>query len=140
MNLRTGNKLTRRRWTALPMPQEVIDSANKLGEADGQPSLLTSYDRHGKPVGDTKTDAPEEDTEENEPMPEITGVDQEPPDDEQQDQDTPDENQNECDINYGTEEVGDPIEDTFQRNDDLQPQEKEPEQLLDTPVPAASRC
>ena len=30
-------------------------------------------------------------------------------------------------------------EDTFQSNDDLQPQAKEPEQLLDTPVPAATR-
>ena len=75
MNLRTGKKLTRCRWTALPMPQEVIDIVNKLGEADGQPSLLTFYDRHGNPVGDTKnpnaelTDAPEEDTEEDEPVP-----------------------------------------------------------------------
>ena len=51
-----------------------------------------------------------------------------PPDDKQQDQETPDDNQNERDINYGTEEVGDLIEDTFQSNDDLQPQEKEPEQ------------
>ena len=87
MNLRTGKKLTCHRWTAFPMPQEVIDRVNKLGEADGQPSLFTFYDRHGNPVGDKKypnvdlTDAPEEDTEENEPMPEITGVDQEPPDD-----------------------------------------------------------
>ena len=31
MNLRTGKKLTCRRWTVLPMPQEVIDRANKLG-------------------------------------------------------------------------------------------------------------
>ena len=85
MNLRTGYKLTRHRWTALPVPREVIDGVNKLGEADGQSSLLTFYDRHGNPVGDTKnpnadlTDAPEEDTEKNEPVPEITGVDQEPP-------------------------------------------------------------
>ena len=82
------------------MPQEVIDRVNKLGEADGQPSLLTFYDRHGNPVGDTRnpnadlTDAPEEETEENEPVPDITGVDQEPPDDKQQDLKTPDDNQN----------------------------------------------
>ena len=72
-------------------------------------------------------------------MPEITGVYQDPPDDKQKYQETPDDNQNECDINYGTKEFGDPIEDTFQSNDDLQPQGKEPEQLLDTPVPAATR-
>ena len=51
---------------ALPMPQEVIDRVNKLGEAEGQPSLLTFYDRHRNPVGDSEnpnsdlTDAPEE--------------------------------------------------------------------------------
>ena len=60
------------------MPQEFIDRFNNLGEADGQPSLLTFYDRHGNPVGDTKdpnehlTAAPEEDTEEDNPVPEIT--------------------------------------------------------------------
>ena len=145
MNLRIGKKSTFRRWTALPMPQEVIDRVNKLGEAAGQPSLLTFYDRHGNPVGDTNnpnadlTVAPEEETEEDEPVPEITGVDQETPDDEQKDQETPYNNQNEHDINYGTKEVGDPIEDTFQSNDDLQSQEKEPEQLLDNPVPAPTR-
>ena len=63
-------------------------------------------------------------------MPEITGVDQEPPDDKQQDMKTLDDNQNDNDINYGTEEIGDPTEETLQINDDLQPQEKEPEQPL----------
>ena len=66
MNLRTGKKLTHRKWTALPMPQEVIDRVNKLVEADRQPSLLTFYDRHGNTFGDSEnsnsdlTDAPEE--------------------------------------------------------------------------------
>ena len=106
MNLRTGKKLTNSRWTALTMSQEVIGRVNKIGEASRTPSLFTFYDHHGNPVGDTKspnsylTDASEEDTEEDEPVPEITGVDHEPPDDEQQDQETPDVNQNESDINY----------------------------------------
>ena len=53
------------------MPQEVIESVNKLVEADGQPYLLTFYDRHRNPVGDTKnpnadlTDTPEDETEED---------------------------------------------------------------------------
>ena len=72
-------------------------------------------------------------------MPDITGVDQEPPDEDQQDQETPDKNQNECDINYGTKEVGNPVEETFHSNDDLQPQGKEPEQLLYTPFPVTWR-
>ena len=67
---------------------------------------------------------PTKTSEDDEPVLDITGVDQEPPDDKQQDPDTPDENQNESDINYGTEEVGDPIEDIFQSNDYLQSQEK----------------
>ena len=53
MNLRTGKKLTRRRWMALPMTQEVIDHVNKLGEAGGQTYLLTFHDRHGNSVGNT---------------------------------------------------------------------------------------
>ena len=123
------------------MTQEVTERVNKLGGADRQPSLLTLYDCHCNPVGDTKnpnadlTDAPEDDTEEDNPVPEITGVDQDYPD-EHQDQEPPDELQNEQDINYRTEEVGDPIEDAFQSNDDPQPQDKEPVQLLDTEVPS----
>ena len=74
-------------------------------------------------------------TKENEPVPEITGVDQESPDDKIQDQKTPDEDQNDHDINYGTEEIGDPTEETFQINDDLQSQEKEPAQPQDTLFP-----
>ena len=54
MNLRTGKRLTCRKWTTLTMPQEVIDRINKLGDDDGQPSLLTFYNRHGNPVGDTQ--------------------------------------------------------------------------------------
>ena len=69
------------------MPQEVIDRVNKLGEADGHPSLLNFYDRHGNPVGDSEnpnadlTDAPEQEHEENGPVPDITGVEEEPPKD-----------------------------------------------------------
>ena len=116
-----------------------------LGEAKGQPSLLTFYDRHGNPVGDTQyphanlTAAPEEETKEDDPVPEITGVDQEPPD----------KHQNGHDIDYRTEEVGNPIEDAFQINDDPQPQDnirqqdegrnEEPVQLLYAPVPAPTR-
>ena len=40
------------------------------------------------------------------------------------------------DINYGTEDIVDPIEDAFQSNYCPQPQDKEHVQLLDTPVPA----
>ena len=54
MSLWTGNKLARRRWTELPMPQEVIDRINKFSESDRQPYFLTFYERHVNPVGDTR--------------------------------------------------------------------------------------
>jgi hypothetical protein len=55
LNLRTGKCITRRRWTPLPMPQEVIDRVNQLGKADSQPVLLTFYDRKGRLIGESNT-------------------------------------------------------------------------------------
>ena len=52
MNLRTGKKITRWKFTPLPMPQEVIDRVNELGKAEKQPQLLVFYDRHGRVIGD----------------------------------------------------------------------------------------
>ena len=53
LNLRTGRPLTRRNWTPLPMPKEVIDRVDQLGRSDGQPELLTFYDRKGLLIGET---------------------------------------------------------------------------------------
>jgi hypothetical protein len=47
LNLRTARIITCRCWTPLPMPQKVIDPVNQLGKAEGQPELLTFYDRKG---------------------------------------------------------------------------------------------
>jgi hypothetical protein len=54
LNLRTGQRITRQKWTDLPMPQEVIDRVNELGKANGQPELLTFYDRKGHLIGETE--------------------------------------------------------------------------------------
>ena len=35
------------------MPMEVIACVDRIGKAQGQPSLITFQDRHGKSVGDT---------------------------------------------------------------------------------------
>ena len=43
----TGKKITRRNWTHLPMPIEVIERVNEIGTAQGQPTLLTFQDCHG---------------------------------------------------------------------------------------------
>ena len=47
LNLQTGKKITRRNWTHLPMPIEVIKRVNQLGKEQNQPTLLTFQDRHG---------------------------------------------------------------------------------------------
>ena len=47
LNLQTGKKITRRNWTHLPMPIEVIERVNQLGKEQNQPTLLTFQDRHG---------------------------------------------------------------------------------------------
>jgi len=55
LNLHTGERITQRRWTLLPMPQEVIEHVNQLGSAESQPQLLTFYDRRGQLIGDSVT-------------------------------------------------------------------------------------
>ena len=52
-NLTTEKIITRRNWTALPIPMEVIDRVNRIGQAQVQPSLITFQDHHGHSVGDT---------------------------------------------------------------------------------------
>ena len=47
LNLRTGMKITRRNWTHLPIPIEVIERVKKTGVAQGKPKLLTFKDSHG---------------------------------------------------------------------------------------------
>jgi hypothetical protein len=54
LNIRTGQRITCRKWTDLPMPQEVIDRVNELGKANGHPELLTFYDRKGHLIGETE--------------------------------------------------------------------------------------
>ena len=45
LNLQTWNKITRRNWTHLTMPTEVIEQVNQLGKEQNQPTLLTFQDR-----------------------------------------------------------------------------------------------
>lgn len=77
LNLQTGKLITRRKFTPLPIPQNVIDRVNTLEKADKQRELLTFYDRQGHPIGDVADY-------------EITGVRQEntTPDDDDDNDDT----------------------------------------------------
>ena len=52
LNLRSGRLITRRNWTSLPMPDEVIKRVDQLGRNEGQPELLTFFDRRGLVIGD----------------------------------------------------------------------------------------
>ena len=52
LNLRTGRLITRHTWTALPMPNKVIERVNSLGKAKGQPEFLTFFDCRGLTLGE----------------------------------------------------------------------------------------
>ena len=41
LHLISGQKITRRKWTELPIPKEVITSVDALGKMEGEPKLLT---------------------------------------------------------------------------------------------------
>ena len=87
MGLASGKSVTRTRWTALPMPSEVIKCVNFMGKTQGMPRTLTFADRTGSEIPDTIHDAalwPESDDEsysdsdgdsDSEPDDESTGSD-----------------------------------------------------------------
>ena len=48
MSLNIGRRIHRRTWTAVPMPDEVVERVEKLGRSDGQPDLLVFANKHGE--------------------------------------------------------------------------------------------
>ena len=56
LNLSTGARITRHRWTDLPMPQDVINRVSELGQAQRMPPTLTFGDRHGQEIFDDPGD------------------------------------------------------------------------------------
>jgi hypothetical protein len=52
MALNTGNKITRRSWDVIPMPDMVIACMNALGT--DQPEQLIFTDRRGRPIRDVE--------------------------------------------------------------------------------------
>jgi hypothetical protein len=61
LSLTTGRKLTRNRWTALPMPQDVIDRVNTLGRRSNAASALSFAWRDGTPISDLDDDVDDAD-------------------------------------------------------------------------------
>ena len=56
MSLATGQRIRRSRWTALPMPTDVVNRVSELGRAQNMPKTLTFADRHGKEIPDNLDD------------------------------------------------------------------------------------
>jgi hypothetical protein len=56
MCLATGRRLTRNRWTELPMPRDVIARVAELGRRQGMPKTLTFADRYGHEILDEAND------------------------------------------------------------------------------------
>ena len=79
MTLNKESKVTRHKWTELPMTESVIARVNFLGK--DQPKDLTFLDRHGNPIGeieipgvDEQEESTADSTEEDDsdpPMPEL---------------------------------------------------------------------
>lgn len=59
MSLATGQKISRRSWDVLPMPNSVVDRVNTLGK--DQPELFIFTDRKGRPIGDIEPLGPDDD-------------------------------------------------------------------------------
>jgi hypothetical protein len=49
-------RITRSRWTALPMPKEVIQCVSEIGRLQGAPIMLTFGDCHAREIEDNLTD------------------------------------------------------------------------------------
>ena len=62
MCLSTGARITRDRWTDLPMPREVIHRVTELGRQQGMPATLTFADRHGQELEDRLVEVRDDDS------------------------------------------------------------------------------
>ena len=56
MCVASGARITRSRWTPLPMPKEVIQCISEIGRLQGAPTTLTFGDRHAREIEDNLTD------------------------------------------------------------------------------------
>jgi hypothetical protein len=56
MCVASGARIARTRWTALPMPKEVIQRVSGIGRRQGMPETLTFGDRHAREIEDNLAD------------------------------------------------------------------------------------
>ena len=62
MSLSSGARITRHRWTTLPMPQEAIERVNQIGLNQGMPSTITYADRQGQEIQDALPEVEDDDS------------------------------------------------------------------------------
>jgi hypothetical protein len=55
MCVASGAQITHSRWTALPMPTEVIQPVSEIGRLQGAPTTLTFGDQHAHEIEDNLT-------------------------------------------------------------------------------------
>jgi hypothetical protein len=72
-SLHTGKRILRNNWTALPMPNDVVDAIHRLAESSRQAGGITFTDRDGNILTDDDEDETEE-AEDNEPIPVVDDV------------------------------------------------------------------
>jgi hypothetical protein len=61
MSLATGRRITRRSWTALPMPQDVTDRVNTIAQQQNVNQGLLFLDRNGICNDDDLADVADDD-------------------------------------------------------------------------------
>ena len=52
MSLTTGARITRHRWTPLPLPQDAVNRVAAIGCQQDMPSVITYANRHGQEIRD----------------------------------------------------------------------------------------
>jgi hypothetical protein len=65
MSLTTGRRISRNRWTPLPMPQDVINWIVELGQQQHMADGIEFYDRDRRDIGDEGDDLSEPENEDN---------------------------------------------------------------------------
>jgi hypothetical protein len=72
MALNSGNKIVRRSWGVILMPDIVIDQVNELGS--DQPQQMTFTDRHGRLIGDIEIPGVDANKDDDDPLPGVVPV------------------------------------------------------------------
>ena len=62
MSLTSGSRITRHRWTELPMPKDVINRVTQMGREQKMPTTITISNRHGREIVDSLEEVQDDDS------------------------------------------------------------------------------